>query len=60
MTLTKAIDNLIKGRDDCGMIPPEEYTLTIDMAIAGLSRIRHQRLSRINPDVTKLPGETIN
>jgi len=60
MKLNRAIYNLTEGREDCGMIPPDEYTLTIDMAIAALARVRYQRGQSVFPYDTLLPGETEN
>lgn len=40
MTIDRAIKNLKAGRKDCGMIPPEEYTPTIDLAIKALRELK--------------------
>lgn len=58
MTIDKAIKNLTAGREDCGMIPPEEYTQTIDLAIKALEEIREARTYSIGLIPDLLPGET--
>ena len=44
MDINKAISNLIAGRTDAGMIPPDEYIQTIDMAIAALKIVRRRKI----------------
>ena len=59
MTIDKAIRNLTKGRKDAGMIPPEEYTHTIDLATEAL---KYHLFRRHTPDAVGsplLPGETL-
>jgi len=67
MKIDKAIANLTAGREDCGMIPSDEYTQTIDQAVEALKRIRSgrspERLKRglmrfIRYMCCLLPGET--
>ena len=43
MTIDKAIKNLKAGREDAGMIPPEEYIATIDLAVEALKLIKNSR-----------------
>jgi len=58
MTIDRAIKNLKAGRKDCGMIPEEEYTATIDLAIAALGQfvILRKALPLFKDNL--LPGET--
>lgn len=58
MKIDKAIKNLTAGRKDCGMIPGEEYTQTIDLAIAALKRVKSLRLHGLPDRYSILPGET--
>ena len=59
ITIDKAIQNLTEGREDAGMIPPEEYTPTIDLATEAL---KYHLFRRHTPDAVGsplLPGETL-
>jgi len=58
MTLDEAIKNLKAGREDAGMIPEEEYTPTMDLAIEALERVRDDRQLIDLEDRGLLPGET--
>lgn len=58
MNISKAIENLKAGREDCGMIPPEEYTPTIDLATEALKFIDYCRSGDFDPPFELLPGET--
>lgn len=58
MNIDKAIKNLTAGREDCGMIPPEEYTPTIDLATEALKRFKAMRDTGISNIAYLLPGET--
>ena len=58
MNIDKAIKNLRAGRKDCGMIPPEEFTPTIDLAIEALERIKEARGFSRNWSTASLQGET--
>ena len=58
MHIDKAIKNLRAGRKDCGMIPPEEYTATIDLATEALKRVKSLRVSGKPDRWSILPGET--
>jgi len=58
MKLEKAIENLTAGREDCGMIPEEEYTQTIDLAIEALKVIKRNRQNHPDIRFSLLPGET--
>lgn len=40
MKISRAIKNLEAGRKDAGMISPEDYTPTIDLAIEGLKNLK--------------------
>ena len=59
MLIDRAIRNLTDGREDCGMIPFEEYTLTIDLAIEALKQVKESRLDPSTWAPKTLPGETI-
>jgi len=56
--ISKAIKNLIAGRKDCGMIPSEEYTQTIDLATEALKQLRRLRNLPFGSPLPPLPGET--
>ena len=58
MKLSKAIKNLIRGREDCGMIPSEEYTATIDLATEASKRLQKLREDNAPRANFILPGET--
>lgn len=58
MNIDKAIKNLKAGRRDCGMIPPEEFTATIDLAIEALKRVKWNRKNYAVYRTSLLPGET--
>jgi len=58
MTLAEAIQNLTAGREDCGMIPEDEYTQTIDLAIEALKQIGQIRAYAKHLFLPLLPGET--
>jgi len=58
MNIPTAIENLKAGREDCGMIPPEEYTPTIDLAIEALKRLQKIRGWDTYGHKLLLPGET--
>jgi 2-methylisocitrate lyase-like PEP mutase family enzyme len=58
MNVDKAIKNLKAGRKDCGMIPPEKYTATIDLAVEALKAVQYVRRNFPAVLVAKLPGET--
>jgi hypothetical protein len=57
MKIEKAIKNLKAGRKDAGMIPPKEFTATIDLAIEALQRIKDMRRSPCTTADELLPGE---
>ena len=57
ITIDKAIRNLKAGRKDCGMIPEEEYTPTVDLAIEALKREKARRDFYGHSVSTLLPGE---
>lgn len=57
ITLDKAIKNLKAGRKDCGMIPEEEFTATIDLATEGLKAVKRLRVMFGFQADAKLPGE---
>jgi len=58
MKIEKAIANLTAGREDCGMIPGEEYTQTIDLATEALKRVKKARHYKHDLTQVLLPGET--
>lgn len=58
MKLQKAIENLTAGREDCGMIPEEEYTQTIELGIEALKYLQHLREGGWPGIISQLPGET--
>lgn len=58
MKIEKAIENLSAGREDCGMIPEEEYTQTIDLSIEALKRCQEHRRFQTPEFIRLLPGET--
>ncbi len=58
MTIDKAIKNLRAGRTDCGMIPPGEYTATIDLATEALKYLKYSRKTFPARAPITLPGET--
>lgn len=58
MNIAKAIKNLTAGREDCGMIPEDEYTPTMDLAAEALKRLAFNRLNTIASSDGLLPGET--
>lgn len=58
ITIDKAIKNLIAGREDCGMIPEEEYTPTIDLAAEALKRVKRYKKLWAAWHMELLPGET--
>jgi hypothetical protein len=58
ISIDKAIKNLQAGREDCGMIPEKEYTVTIDFAIEALKRLKRVRDGKPGFLLNLLPGET--
>jgi len=58
MTIDKAIKNLKRARKDCGMIPPEEYTPTIDLAVEALEFYLREKRANVSGIWSLLPGET--
>ncbi len=58
MQIDKAIKNLEAGRRDCGMIPPEEFTSTMNLAIEALKRVKKERTGYETYAPDLLPGET--
>ncbi|MBA7475676.1 hypothetical protein ES707_11049 [subsurface metagenome] len=58
ITIDKAIKNLKAGREDCGMIPPEEFTPTIDLAREALKEVERLRSHKAFNVQKTLPGET--
>lgn len=58
MKIERAIKNLKSARHDAGMIPTDEYTATIDLAIEALRRVKDSRREDPLYPETPLPGET--
>jgi hypothetical protein len=57
ITIDKAIKNLNAGRLDCGMIPEEEFTQTMDLAAEGLKAVKAYRRNLLFPGDDLLRGE---
>lgn len=58
MKLSKAIENLRRGRKDAGMIPGKEYTATIDLATEAMKAIQRHRHTNMPAAFIVLKGET--
>ena len=58
MKLERVIENLTAGREDCGMIPSDEFTQTIDLAIEAVKSVVQDRALRLPGRLVPLPGET--
>ena len=60
MKIDRAIENLTAGREDAGMIPEEEYTQTIDLAIEAMKEWKKRKAGTKHPELWLLPGETVD
>ena len=60
MKIDRAIENLTAGREDASMIPEEEYTQTIDLAIEAMKECQKRRAGTRHLELWLLPGETVD
>ncbi len=58
MKLERAIKNLKAAKKDCGMIPSDEYTPTINLAIEAMEAVKMERNGDVYAPIPALPGET--